>query len=128
MGVSQAHDHFEIEEDDRGINEDDETGVFVQEYVALPHITKETQLEDSPVAQETALEIASRFPKAKKRRILSSKKMYNIILAEGQHLANIFVMYLVHTVVHTVHNVAQDYTLHVKVTHGALTPLTQWLQ
>ena len=59
VGASQAHDHFEIEEEDRVINKDDGTGVFVQEYAGLPHITQEAQLEDSPVAQETALEIAS---------------------------------------------------------------------
>ena len=47
------------------------------------------QLEDSPAAQETALEIASWFPKSNKRKIFSSKQMYNTILAEVQHLANI---------------------------------------
>ena len=65
------------------------TGAFVQEYAGLPQITLDMKLEDSPVAQETALEIASQFPKSKKRKILSSKKMYNTILAEGQNLDNI---------------------------------------
>ena len=55
VGVSQSHDHFEIEEEYRVINEYYGTGFFVQEYTGLPNITQETQFEDLLVAQETAL-------------------------------------------------------------------------
>ena len=53
------------------INEDDDTGVSVHYYTVLSQITQETQLEDSPVAQENALEITLRSPKSMKRNILS---------------------------------------------------------
>ena len=80
VGISQSHDHFEIEEEDRGINEDDRTGVFVQQYAGLPQITQGTQFEDSPAVQETALEIASRFPKASKRKMTCSSPRRPIFL------------------------------------------------
>ena len=89
VGFSQSHDHFEFKEEDIGINKYDETAVFVQKYAGLHQITQEMQFKDSPVAQETALGIASRFPEAKKCNILSSKTMYNTILVEGQYLSNI---------------------------------------
>ena len=38
------------------------------------------------------------------------------------------VLHLVHTVVHTVHNVERGCMAHMKLTRGSLTPLTQWLQ